>query len=702
MNVMNVKRISIDNFKGIEHLEVPFGEKGVLIHGDNETGKSTVYDAFCYCLTGKNSEGDTQFEILPIGKTDCSPSVEIEYEMGGVPCTLKRVYACQKDRTGKIKGYSTECYVNGIKKGVKEFEEYITASVAPADVLRLMVDTRYFTEHIPASKGLTRAQKQREMLCNMVEMEPDAEIFSSTKAENPGFEDLEQLLIRFKTVSEAAAFCKARKSEIQQKMVGIPEAIEAYSKQLDRGCVNMSAAELNLKIQDMEREIEKAKETKEASDKEYLVKVKEKMDATIRRSEEAKQKLEDWRSAEQVRRISKANDALRKCEETERKLQKKMTNTTMELSDKKSEIKGEIEKLEAKRTGRKIEVDSLAREYRRLKKEIDKAEGVCPTCGQPMPSEMILKVKAERDEQLKETVTAGKQAKQKLAEIDEQIKGLEKDIEAIVFPKELTDEVLAAKDEVEKAKELYNKAISDKISDDEAPQNIKDELEAATKEACSVLVGNPEADELYEKKANAEKEQQRLEGQLASLKEALIKAQRNEDVQTMIDDLQQEMDKLNKESDDSQRIQDLCKQFENVRAEILEKKANEKFKKVRWKLFEKQKNGEMVPCCIPTFNGKDYDSLSASTKTICNLDIVETFQNYYGCKLPVFVDNAEGITGNIEYDGQLVLLEVSPQGCPKCAGVTGRKQENGTWKCEKCGHEFKKELHQKERKSIED
>lgn len=45
-----IKSCRIENFKGIEHLEFNFSEGLTNIIGDNETGKTTLFDSFVWCL----------------------------------------------------------------------------------------------------------------------------------------------------------------------------------------------------------------------------------------------------------------------------------------------------------------------------------------------------------------------------------------------------------------------------------------------------------------------------------------------------------------------------------------------------------------------------------------------------------------------------------------------------------------------------
>ena len=65
MKEIRLKSLVIQDFKGIRNLEVDFEGKSVNIYGTNETGKTTIIDAFTWCLFGKDSLGQSNFAIKP-------------------------------------------------------------------------------------------------------------------------------------------------------------------------------------------------------------------------------------------------------------------------------------------------------------------------------------------------------------------------------------------------------------------------------------------------------------------------------------------------------------------------------------------------------------------------------------------------------------------------------------------------------------
>ena len=65
MKEIKIKTLKIENFKGIKSLHVDFDGKSVNVYGTNETGKTTIIDAFTWCLFGKDSLGQSNFAIKP-------------------------------------------------------------------------------------------------------------------------------------------------------------------------------------------------------------------------------------------------------------------------------------------------------------------------------------------------------------------------------------------------------------------------------------------------------------------------------------------------------------------------------------------------------------------------------------------------------------------------------------------------------------
>jgi len=66
---LEIKKISLLNFKGVRNYETSFGHK-TTVYGDNSTFKTTLFDAFTYLLFGKNSLDQQQFEVKTLDKNN--------------------------------------------------------------------------------------------------------------------------------------------------------------------------------------------------------------------------------------------------------------------------------------------------------------------------------------------------------------------------------------------------------------------------------------------------------------------------------------------------------------------------------------------------------------------------------------------------------------------------------------------------------
>ena len=56
--IITIDNMVIKNFKGCVSRKIDFNDSNTLISGGNATGKSTIFEAYLWCLFGKNSKGE--------------------------------------------------------------------------------------------------------------------------------------------------------------------------------------------------------------------------------------------------------------------------------------------------------------------------------------------------------------------------------------------------------------------------------------------------------------------------------------------------------------------------------------------------------------------------------------------------------------------------------------------------------------------
>lgn len=190
------KNIKIENFKNLDYLETKFSNE-THIYGANETGKTTFADAISYVLIGKNSLGESQFEFIPVNSEGLSPRIELEIQIEDKKnvktVNLVRMYQAKQTKEGKFTGaYGTVCFINGLKMGPKEYDNWVHDHIATPEVFRLIHDIRYFTENISTNGRERPWEAQRRLLFSICGIKSDIDMAKSKKQFNELIEGLSQ------------------------------------------------------------------------------------------------------------------------------------------------------------------------------------------------------------------------------------------------------------------------------------------------------------------------------------------------------------------------------------------------------------------------------------------------------------------------------------------------------------------------------
>ena len=134
----------------------------------------------------------------------------------------------------------------------------------------------------------------------------------------------------------------------------------------------------------------------------------------------------------------------------------------------------------------------------------------------------------------------------------------------------------------------------------------------------------------------------------------------------MLDYAKERMEALRQEARESgQQLEELdkllflCDEFSRCKVRYIEDQINGRFRLVRWKLFQEQVNGGLADCCEATVDGVPYRSMNNGSRVNAGLDVIRTLSEHYGMRVPLFIDNAESVTGLLPVGSQTVRLVVS-------------------------------------------
>lgn len=264
---INFYSIKIENFKNFSDLETKFGNK-TYVYGANETGKTSFADAISWCLTGKSSLGDSQFEFLPLQNQSSSPSVALELEIDDgkkkQKVTLKRIYIAKLNKEKEYVGeHQTVCYINGLKIGVKEFDKWIEEHICSHEIFRLIHDVRYFTENISTNGKERPWETQRRLLFSISGIKPDLEFLRSKKRFKPILDGVE----KYDTANQYITFLKSEEKRITDEIKYLDGRISIATSMIENvdDCV-----EIDTQIERLRKEKEQLKIEIEQSESQSL------------------------------------------------------------------------------------------------------------------------------------------------------------------------------------------------------------------------------------------------------------------------------------------------------------------------------------------------------------------------------------------------------------------------------------------------
>lgn len=134
---MRIHSLTIDNVRGIEHLELSgLPETGVIvIHGDNEQGKSTIMDALHVVLNQKHGANNRHTKPLRPVHRDASPSVALTATMGPVTFTVEKTWFRGKSARLTVTSPQRETFTG---EQAEEKLERIKAEHLDADLLHTL------------------------------------------------------------------------------------------------------------------------------------------------------------------------------------------------------------------------------------------------------------------------------------------------------------------------------------------------------------------------------------------------------------------------------------------------------------------------------------------------------------------------------------------------------------------------------------
>lgn len=635
---MKLLYMHIRDFKGIHNLRVDFGGRDVNIYGENASGKTTIYDAFLWLLFDRDSSNRKEFAVKPRGPDGeeihhLQTWVEGRISCDGAEIILKKILREKwiKKRGESVRTYAgneTEYLMDGVPCNKGEYQARI-ARIIDEDTFRLITSPGHFNTAV-------RWQERREKL---FELAGYSKREDETVALLPAFASIRDFL-KGRSTQEAGRVLQFSLKKLKEEIRTIP-----------------------VRMDEIQRGMPKAYE----------------WDATEEKRERARERLEKVeRELASARAIARAGaERICRIENIRHRMKERAESIRLDAFAKKRESDFELENLrmQIERCGRQREeaLSEMKRAEREaalvqkeagdVKKKLDsvlsaefvlpKRAGICALCGQTLPSEMA-RAEAQRGreafEERKERETGCLQAQ--LKETAQRGKSLHKRTEEA---KARAEECGKAGEELQQREKELEQAAAKIITIPE-PESDKEYRRLAKllaeEEGDALAESDGKIDELLGQKRKAADDIFCIERALAVQAQAMAAQQR-------LSELSRKKERLLLEAGKKEKMLDDLEKFAAYKCSLMERKINEMFGSVKWKLFDLQINGGVSECCECLIGGVPYADANSGARINAGLEIIDVFSRNNKVSAPIFIDNRESIGSLFPVSAQVVNLIVS-------------------------------------------
>lgn len=628
MNIV-LKSLDLVHFKCFPELHIDFHEGVNSLFGANAAGKTSVYDALTWLLFDKDSAGHSRPAVKPTGApAGAMPEVTAILEVDGEPIKLRKVL---REKWEKPRGSSIERYAGDTRDYY--IDDVPLAENAYKRRIAELIDERQFkllTDVWAVAKGM-HWKDRRTLLAEICGLPEDKQLLSTA----PQFAELAEKVGR-RTVDEYKSVLMKQRKDMNANLNTLPVRVDECSRMvselesLDFAAAHAESDRLQTERERLQGEIVKL------SNNTLAAQARNERDALQVQLRELEAENAAHLASQRVP-VEDETPALTAALDRAKREADRLTRTIAQERD--LVLNGETRLDDYRARWRAIDAEVFTDEH-------------CPTCGQVFPAERLAESRAAFAEHQK-------QRKDALLEDSKMVK------QGISAAKDrlLTAETAlkTAQDEVQKAQitlDSYTPPV------EITPENLPD----YDRRKGAILTLIADADKRIDRlNSDTEQERRRLETALSAVTAeklthdaVLAKEQTLADTRRRIAALQAEQRTAAAEMEQMDRLIAMCEEFTRYRVQAITESVNSRFRLTRWRLFTEQVNGGLADCCEPMdSNGTAFEGTNNAMKINIGMDIIDTLSEFYGVRVPLFVDNAESVTHLQEIGSQVVRLVVS-------------------------------------------
>jgi exonuclease SbcC len=642
-NILNmvIRKMIIHNFKGVKDLTLDFTNI-TNVYAQNGGFKTTIADAWFWCLYGKDSHDRKDFNIKNTVDTSLNRGdheVTLFLTTGSNEDVFKRVFRekwvkpkGQKDAV--YSGNETLYYCNEVPMQAKEYQAKIDSIIAEG-ALKLLTNPNHF--------NALKWTERRNILFDLAGNVSNTEIANI----RPEFAALINSLSN-KTLVEYKREVSAKKKKLKEDLTAIPTRIDELQRSLP-GIVDYAAIQADIDVKRSSiNDIETAMNDRTtAYDNAYRV-----IQSKQQQIHSAKTAINQYKfdvQSQLQERVNAVRNKRSMLQQNVDTIERDIKSKNILISSSEAKVNDLSEKTEALRLQWVLKNETVLLFH--------PGEFSCPTCKRDLEQNDIESKKSElaknfnADKEFSLNQIADKAGVHK-KEVDSTNQLLETLKTALGH---LTSQLLTAKNELsifEDQNSAPVKSVEEALITDQKYISLSDELLLLE----SQLIESPVID-----LSDLNVQRQAITLEIDSLKSQLATKTQRENALSRLTDLENDESNLAQQIADLEGIEFNIDDFNRAKIETTESRINGLFGYVKFKLFDKKIDGEEFEVCETMYNGVPFSDLNTAGKIWAGIDIINTLSQYYKVSAPIFLDNRESVTDIPEIHCQIINLIVSPK-----------------------------------------
>ncbi len=634
MNIV-LKHMCIVNFKGIRSFEADFDPQETTFRGDNATGKTTLMDAFTWCLYGKDSSGraDSNFKLKTLDKDNnvierIPHEVTITLDADGETIVLRKCYSevWKRRRGSKVEemdGHKIERFYNDVPMTEREFAAKVE-NICSEAVFQMVTNPTHFLS-LP----------KKDQRAYLIGMAGDVTI-EDVAAE---YEEFRKLVVDMsgKTTDEYSREIRARINRIKAEVELIPSRIDERERSnpqvKDWGQIEKEIAKKQEELKSLETQMTDQTEAYNAKSaaRQALFKKMGDIDLSIANltTELRSEALKDYYKAKADYDAAIA----------------KMASLNSQLSI----ANGEVERSERQIADCAKKRTVLLAKWHEIKARefhVDPDRFICPTCHQQLPQDDVDK----QIEQMKANFNK-ETARQLEANKAEGLANNKTKEDAEVRLAEAKSKVESLTAEISSVKTMAEPTMPEvDVTGDERIIALKSEKESLKKQVDSTHVTAPSLSQYKFQKETLLAEIQTLRDQLKDKDILAANIKR-------IQELNEQLRTMNNEIAELEGVEFTIAELKHRLIDKVEERINSMFALVKFKMYETQINGGEAETCEALVDGVPYSTnLNTAARINAGLDVINAIAKHHGIHAPIWIDNRESITNLLHTDSQIINL----------------------------------------------